>query len=932
MAIFRRIKIIGNFALFLFVGLVGSGCEWGFNEQDTMRNATSYQSTGEHNSAIIELKKVLKHNVSNKQARLMIAKSYLDTGQAASAEKELNFARKLGVSMSSMAELWGRVLLLQKKYNKIFQDVPLVLATTPENKAKLMLVHGYAYAALDNKSAAYELFNSVKDSGFLSVEANIALSRHAMSIKDTGLALKLIDAAIASDGANVTAWLHKGQIYLTKQDMAKANNAFEKVIESSNKHRVSMQEFQARVYLTKIALTQKNMMLARKKVNLLVKAVPKHPLSLYLSALVDYQEKKYDSARTSLETLLTLTPNDLRSKLLLGAIYFAKGSYEQANKHLSYFVENVPTHVHARKLLGAVRIKLGQHQDAMDTLLAAGDLSGDSQLLAMIGRAAVLNNDLQKAEKFYKRARASNPENQSLKNELANIYLKRGSVDQAIKELESITGERKSQTKAMLVYAHLRKRDITSAREVVKDILRTEADKPVSYSLAGLVERTAGERLKARKYFNQAVKLDPGYVPGLLSLARMDFEEDILDSAKLRYKKILELDSKNVSAMMGLSALASRNNNTEDAIKWLLQAKETKPNALTPRIVLSRYYLKTGQAIQAVALLSDLVQNNKDNYAVLPLFIDAQLSAGQARQALLTAQQLLKIRPKAPIAYLQMAKVQQALGNAQESEKSLRKALKIKPDYLQANIAMATLMVKRGDYKVAHQIASQIKKKLPKQAAGFMLEGEIYLKQKQFRRAIKTFSMLHKQHPSSGAVRKLSLAYREAGKLSDAVRVLEHWINAKPQDTSVRLDLALNYEGTKQLAHKARAQYAAILEQSPDNVAALNNISLSYIDTDTSKALEYAERAYQLKPDIAAVADTLGWILLKTGDTHRAVALLAGAAEKSQNPSIHFHYAVALHKTNSLDAARMVLDKVLATAAEFPEKRQAKQLVRTISR
>ena len=185
MQIIRRKKNTHILVLFLLVVLIGSSCGWIFDEQKTMHDALSHQDSSEHNAAIIELKKVLKHNASNKQARLMLAKSYLDTGQGASAEKELNYAKKLGVTITDMADLWAQSLLMQKKYKKIFQDVPLALVSLPEKKAKLMLMHGYAHAALDDKLTAHKLFQNVKNGDYLHADANMALSRLAMSKKNT---------------------------------------------------------------------------------------------------------------------------------------------------------------------------------------------------------------------------------------------------------------------------------------------------------------------------------------------------------------------------------------------------------------------------------------------------------------------------------------------------------------------------------------------------------------------------------------------------------------------------------------------------------------------------------------------------------------------------------------------------------------------------
>lgn len=914
-----------NLLLMLMIGLVGYGCDLGFSEQDSMQQAAADQATGNHRAAIIELKKVLKHNPANKEARVLLAKSYLETEQAASAEKELGFARKLGVPLADIADLWGRMLLLKNEYKRVLQEVPLSLGTSPRQKAALMLVHGYANAALDNKSTAKDLFHKVKSSGLLQSEANVALALYAMEERDSDSALKLTDEAIAADESSVAAWMLKARILMETQSLQQAGEAFEKAVRLAEKQGIAEKEFQARVYLVQIALAQNNPALARKKVDSLVLMAPEHPLSLYLSAVVDYQQKNYKRAQVSLEKVLARVPNDLRSLLLLGATHFAQNSLEQANRYLSQFVENVPTHIQGRKLLAAVRMKLGQPQDALAALEPITDSTQDAELLTMIGRASVLTNNPLQAEQYYKRAQSSNPENQLLKRELANVYLKRGSIDQAIEELQSITGNERADAQKMLVYAHLRKQDFVAARRVVKDILQREGDKPATYTLAGLVELSAGNRLSARDYFKKSLQLNTDFVPGILLLARMDYEDDILDSAKSGFEKVLEIDEKNIHAMLGLSAVAGRENDTRESLMWLRMAKDKNPGALVPTLVLAQYYLKTGHPSPAINLLQDYAKNAKDKTAVMPLLVSAHLQAGQKNDALSAASRFVKDSPALPAAHLFMARVQLAMGNEQDAEKSLTRSLELEPAYLQGNIALASLKLKQGKYRSAQQIADRLKQHYPQYAVGPMLEGEIFLKQKQYTQAIKTLSAAYQQHALSAPARKLASVYSLADKNPEAIQVLETWTEKHPQDLSARLDLAVYYAKANRM-EKAREQYHAILEQAPENVAALNNIALAYRDKDADKALAYAEKAYELQPDLAAVKDTLGWVLLATGENRRAQSLLAEASGQSEDPSILYHYAVALHETGSHSQAGKILRGLLDSSVIFPEKAQATKL------
>jgi Tfp pilus assembly protein PilF len=59
-----------------------------------------------------------------------------------------------------------------------------------------------------------------------------------------------------------------------------------------------------------------------------------------------------------------------------------------------------------------------------------------------------------------------------------------------------------------------------------------------------------------------------------------------------------------------------------------------------------------------------------------------------------------------------------------------------------------------------------------------------------------------------------------------------------------------------------------------------------YQQVKDKRATEIAERAYKLKPDNPAVADTLGWILVEQGSATRAVQVLQKAVSSCAQGSL----------------------------------------------
>jgi tetratricopeptide (TPR) repeat protein len=97
-------------------------------------------------------------------------------------------------------------------------------------------------------------------------------------------------------------------------------------------------------------------------------------------------------------------------------------------------------------------------------------------------------------------------------------------------------------------------------------------------------------------------------------------------------------------------------------------------------------------------------------------------------------------------------------------------------------------------------------------------------------------------------------------------------------------------------SEEAVALFQQIREADPDNPTALNNLAWLLRDLRPQQALELAERAHRLRPDVPGIQDTLGLLLLRNGvDAPRALKVLAAATEAApQDPSIALHYAEAL--------------------------------------
>ncbi|MDT1877249.1 tetratricopeptide repeat protein, partial [Acinetobacter baumannii] len=116
-----------------------------------------------------------------------------------------------------------------------------------------------------------------------------------------------------------------------------------------------------------------------------------------------------------------------------------------------------------------------------------------------------------------------------------------------------------------------------------------------------------------------------------------------------------------------------------------------------------------------------------------------------------------------------------------------------------------------------------------------------------------------------------------------------------------------------------------IIERTPQDPMALNNLAWAYGQAKDPRALATAERAAKIAGDNPAIMDTLGWLLVEQGNTERGLPLLKKAAAAAPNaPEISYHLAVGLVKAGDKEGARKSLDKLLAEHKTFPQLEDAR--------
>lgn len=916
---------IGAVALIAVSVIVAAGCG---SAQRTpaehVQRAKDLHEQGDLRTAVIELKNAVQADPQNAEARWLLGNVYVDLADGVAAEKELRRAAELGVSPEAVRVPLSKALLLQAKFDEVLREMPPATGASTKQVARVQAVRAEALMGLGRVQEGCADFKQVQQADPSYIPAYWHLARCAVGEKDLDQAQAHLQKALELDGENFRTWDFMGDLARLRRDWPAATDAFEKALE------IRPDVVRPRLRFASVHLAAGKLPEARKQVERALELNSRDPMAKYMKGLVEFREGDLKQARETLQEVVSAVPNNPQALFLFGVVNHGLGYYEQAVSNLINVVNRYPANSYARKLLAASLIRVDLPDQAAKTLaplLTATDQ--DPQLLALQSEIHMRRGDNEKAAQYLEQAAELDPDSALAHLNLGMGLLRAGDTDKALAELKTAAelGADQNRAEFLIVRTLLSRQQYDQAIETIEELEEKIPESGALYNLKAGAYLSKGEEATARKYLEKAMSVESPSVGAALNLAQLDLKGGDAAAARQRYETVLSWDETNLKALLALARLAAMERNDQEFRRWATRAMEAHPDAAAPRQLLARHHLRSGEPEKALRLARETHQRDPDDPGAVDLLGQVQLAMGEAHNAVGTFRRLTQLRPDSALAHYRVGTAELAAGNAAAAAAAFREALTIKPNYMEAQSVLALLTAKQGNPDAALRIAKQMQEQHPGSPRGFMVEGDVQLAQRRFQDAVKAFERALAVEQNGPALIGLHRALLGAGDEAAADRRLLQWLESRGDDYAVRNELAQSYllRGKRQ---EAAQQYEALLNTSPDDVRALNNLAWLYHYEKDERALPLARKAHQLAPENPATQDTLGWLLVESGDIRQGVELLQQAAQKAPPASeAHYHYAAALAKAGDTERARRQLEEMLAGKQKHAWSGQAQALL-----
>lgn len=915
--------------LVLTLVLTRMACSGEKSVDEALAAADVALASNEPATALIEAKLALGQAPDSARARYTVGLALLRSGDAAGAEEALRRALALDHPPDQAVPALAQALLALRQLRPLLFEFANTSLASAAAQAQLKTTVASAYRAVGEPQLAEAALAAALAADPQFTPALLQRLRQQATHGELDAAMKAIEALLARLPAEADAWLLKGDLL---RDVAAQPEAAVAAYRRAAELRPRLPGGHLELAETLLQLGRGNE--ATAPLDTAGRLAPTSARLIYLRALDALGKGDLDAAGKGAQVLLVTAADNPRYLQLAGDVALQSDALAQAEKQLSRVLQLAPQAVMARHLLARVRLRQQQPAQALETLkpLLDDSTTPDAVATTLAGDAWRASGNPQQAERLYARAAQMDPRNTRARTALALSHLAAGQGESGLAELRAAADAGPGVGPDLaLITGLLAKPDLPQALAAIDALQRKLPGSPLPFNLRGRALLAANDRAGARGSFDQALALAPGYFPAIDGLAAVDLADKRPAAARQRFEALLEKEPRHAAALLALANLRAASGGSTDEVAELLgRAIAEQPSAIAPRLRLVDLRLRANDGAGAMAAAQDAVAALPESADALDSLGRVQLARGEPDAAAASFRKLVALQPRTTLPLLRLATAQQAGKDKAAAADSLRRALVLQPGLLEAQRGLVTLALESRDFAAALSLARAVQAQRPKEAAGYLFEGEVEAAQKHWGLAAAVYQRGLKQLPSSDLARRAHAALGAAGPAEARERFAASWLKAHPQDAVFRL-----YLGDVAAAQGdfvgAETMYTAVLALQPAQPEALNNLAWVSGRLGRPGALAYAEKAVALTPGNPTHLDTLAMLLAQKGDVSQALSWQRKAlALQPANRLLQLNLARILVLAGQKDEARRVLQTLAELGSQFGGQAEVARLLQQL--
>ncbi|MFQ5957732.1 MAG: XrtA/PEP-CTERM system TPR-repeat protein PrsT [Alphaproteobacteria bacterium] len=456
--------------------------------------------------------------------------------------------------------------------------------------------------------------------------------------------------------------------------------------------------------------------------------------------------------------------------------YLERGDLNGAVIQLKNALQNDPDNLAARYLLGEIYVRVGDGASAEKELLKARDRGLDeARVIIPLGRAYLLQG---KYEAVLDEIRSGDREGEIEAAVLltrGQAYLGLDRIDEAETALQEAARMRPDDPRAKLALARVfvTQGNIAAAEEQADRALALAPRSADAWVLKGELTRLNRDLDAAVAYFDKAIDIDPGSLPGRLgraaSLIDLNRDDDAmadiravqdmlpnhplglylsaLVAAKRRdfqaaedaLLQVVRYVDDHLPSIFLLGAVNYAQNEPEQAEANLTRYLERVPDHPAARKLLGATLIRKNDAEKAIKVLLPVLELVPGDPQTLALLGSAYMQNRQYAESTAYFEKAAAAAPETAAIRTQLALSRMAVGEAEVALEDLESAFGLDPDATQAGILLALAQLRNRNFDAVLAAVAELEKRMPDNPLTLNLRGAAMIGKNDFGEARRSF-------------------------------------------------------------------------------------------------------------------------------------------------------------------------------------------------
>jgi putative PEP-CTERM system TPR-repeat lipoprotein len=844
--------------------------------QELVAEGDRLRAEGNVRGAIVLYKNALDKDAYDLSARLGLASAYQESGSLDLAEQEFQKVLLQNPSSHDILLQLATIAIDRGDPQKGLAEIERFHSAASPN-AESLTVQGRAYGASGDLTQAESLFNE----------------------------------AIVLNPSYAPAHLNLAKIYLQRNDSLRAELRLRETIALDER------QFEAYFLLAPLVTAKGEIESALQLYLDLLAVEPRQHYALYMAGILQLDLGDFAAAEKTVQQLETRFAERPEGSRLRGMLHYRQGQFDDARVALEQSLR-IEQHPLTYLFLGLSHYSLERFELALNQFQNALDISPEFERARVLVALTLLKQErVDDAITQIQRVVRDNPNNAYARHILGSAYLTAGQLDRGMAELEAATN-----LDPTLVEAHLQR---------------------------GAVRLSRGELSAGEEDLIRAVHVSPELLNSRLMLVTHYLRQKNYSDAVDALNEGMNGTPQDALLNNYLAAAYFSQNRPQQAIVALQAAIKANPDYLTPYFNLASYYASQSDYDQALQQLNDVLGREADNLKALLGTAAIYNVQGRSEDLEATYRRIEATRTEQGFVATAQYRLRQR--DLPATLAVIDRGLQLHANSAPLLEIKGTLHQQQGQNSAAEEAFVRLASVAPERGNTLLWRHYMNNNQEQARNLVE--NLLRSQSGQEYPYLLAASLHMASGDTDSATSLLQQGITRLQRPSRLQLQLATIFEQLQQ-TERAEQLYQRILRSDPtfapvhvamgtlaerrgnkgaardhyqnalghdrDNVIALNNLAYILADNfgEDRQALDYAMRAYQLRPNDPRIMDTLGYILVKNERAQDALNLLQQAHNLLPDiPVVAIHLAQAKIALGDKEAARALLEEVRdGTSAE----------------